>query len=201
MKPGFDPVQIEQIDALIAPGRYPPRWGWHDDHRCLDQTADYLPALMQVRSEFAALLDQINAVPRGSALQLGMGNCRASHDVWSAIFDKVVTIDFGVVANGGTELAGLDTHSPAARSLAESCGPLDFLFIDAGHSYDDVAADHRDYEPLVKPGGLIAFHDALLRPNYPEVEVWRFLEALEKRAPWIVLAGDEVGTAWYRKPL
>ena len=192
-------MQIEQIDALIAPGRYGNRFGWHDDHRTADGTAAYLPALMQVRSEFEALLAEINALPqRSAALQLGMGNCRASHDVWCAIFDRALTLDFGVVANGRTILAGIDTHSPAALAMAEAAGPFDFLFIDAGHSYDDVAADHRDYEPLVRPGGLIAFHDALLREAYPEVGVWRYLE---ERLPWATLVGEEVGTSWYRKPL
>ncbi|HXJ84549.1 MAG TPA: CmcI family methyltransferase [Candidatus Methylomirabilis sp.] len=37
--------------------------------------------------------------------------------------------------------------------------PLDFLFIDGDHSYAGVTADFRLYSPLVRPGGLIAFHD------------------------------------------
>ncbi len=37
--------------------------------------------------------------------------------------------------------------------------PLDFLFIDGDHSYEGVKADFENYSPLVKPGGLIAFHD------------------------------------------
>lgn len=37
--------------------------------------------------------------------------------------------------------------------------PLDFLFIDGDHAYDAVKADFTNYRPLVRPGGLIAFHD------------------------------------------
>jgi cephalosporin hydroxylase len=36
---------------------------------------------------------------------------------------------------------------------------LDFLFIDGDHSYEGVKADFEDYKGLVRPGGLIAFHD------------------------------------------
>ena len=36
---------------------------------------------------------------------------------------------------------------------------LDFLFIDADHSYDGVKKDFEMYGPLVKTGGIIAFHD------------------------------------------
>lgn len=36
---------------------------------------------------------------------------------------------------------------------------LDFLFIDGDHSYDGVKQDYNLYSNLVKPGGIIAFHD------------------------------------------
>jgi hypothetical protein len=191
------PFGIEDVDALTArAGRYDPRWGFHDHHREADGTADYLPALMQVRAEFAALLSEIERLPqREAALQLGMGNCWASHDVWCAIFTRALTIDFGVVAAGDVTLEGMDTHSAAARAMAESFGPFDFLLIDAGHSYDDVAADWRDYGPLVRAGGLITFHDALPRATFPEVEVWKFLESI----PDVSMIGTEVGIALVRR--
>lgn len=37
--------------------------------------------------------------------------------------------------------------------------PVDFLFIDGDHSYDGVRQDFNMYAPMVKAGGLIAFHD------------------------------------------
>lgn len=36
---------------------------------------------------------------------------------------------------------------------------IDFLFIDADHSYEGVKKDFEMYSPLVRPGGIIAFHD------------------------------------------
>jgi cephalosporin hydroxylase len=44
------------------------------------------------------------------------------------------------------------------RSLLNS-HPLDLLFIDGDHSYEGVKADFANYNPLVRPGGLIVFHD------------------------------------------
>ncbi|WP_432409993.1 class I SAM-dependent methyltransferase [Rasiella sp. SM2506] len=36
---------------------------------------------------------------------------------------------------------------------------IDFLFIDGDHRYEGVKSDFEMYKPLVRPGGLIGFHD------------------------------------------
>lgn len=59
--------------------------------------------------------------------------------------------------------------------------PLDFAFIDGDHTYDGVKKDFELYGPLVKPGGLIAFHDILPRPDMPEIQVDLFWEELRGR--------------------
>lgn len=38
---------------------------------------------------------------------------------------------------------------------------IDFMFIDGGHKFDTVYTDWLNYSPLVKEGGIIAFHDIL----------------------------------------
>ncbi len=38
--------------------------------------------------------------------------------------------------------------------------PLDFCFIDASHNFDSVIADIEAWKPFVKPGGILAGHDA-----------------------------------------
>jgi predicted O-methyltransferase YrrM len=43
-------------------------------------------------------------------------------------------------------------------------GLLDFLFIDGDHSYEGVKRDFELYSPLVRQGGIIAFHDIV--PDY-----------------------------------
>lgn len=42
---------------------------------------------------------------------------------------------------------------------------IDFLFIDGDHSYDGVKKDFEMYHPLVRSGGLIAFHDIVPGPT------------------------------------
>ena len=38
-------------------------------------------------------------------------------------------------------------------------GQIDFLFIDGDHTYEGCKADYLNYGPLVRAGGVIAFHD------------------------------------------
>jgi predicted O-methyltransferase YrrM len=37
--------------------------------------------------------------------------------------------------------------------------PLDALFIDGDHSFEGASTDYRMYAPLVRAGGMVAFHD------------------------------------------
>jgi predicted O-methyltransferase YrrM len=55
-----------------------------------------------------------------------------------------------------------DSHAPATLERTRRAlrgEPLDFLLIDGDHTYGGVRRDFEDYGPLVRPGGLIAFHD------------------------------------------
>jgi hypothetical protein len=190
-------MNVEDVDAVAYSNRWLPRRGWHDDHRVHDRTPSYMPALMQVRAEFAAfigILQHFNLIG-GKCLQLGMGECEASHSAWRALFRHVLTIDWAVIADDQNRIRpGLDTHAAAARAVAKTRAPYDLLFIDAGHKMEDVIADHRDYGPLVRPGGIVAFHDACKRPGYEdEIDVWRYLESLDVHNN---LIGTEVGIAW-----
>ena len=79
-----------------------------------------------------------------------------------------------LAARPGSEMALLraDSHLPATRHalLDKLAGaPIDFLYIDGDHSYDGVRADFEDYATLVRPGGLIAFHDIVTRTAGHEV--------------------------------
>lgn len=46
--------------------------------------------------------------------------------------------------------------------------PIDLLFIDADHHYDSVRRDHELYSPLVRPGGLVGFHDIQRNSEHQE---------------------------------
>jgi len=57
---------------------------------------------------------------------------------------------------GGSSRAPAVRHRIATLAAGE---PLDLLFIDGDHSYEGARADYECYVPLVRPGGLIAWHD------------------------------------------
>ncbi|MDK2915195.1 MAG: hypothetical protein PWQ79_2110 [Thermococcaceae archaeon] len=51
---------------------------------------------------------------------------------------------------------------------------VDFLFIDGDHTYKGVKRDFEMYAPLVRKGGIIAFHDIVLHPPETGCEVNKF---------------------------
>jgi cephalosporin hydroxylase len=54
-----------------------------------------------------------------------------------------------------------DSRAAGIRERVATLFPdgLDLLFIDGDHSLDGVTADFESYQPLVRPGGLVVFHD------------------------------------------
>lgn len=54
-------------------------------------------------------------------------------------------------------VVGNTHHSDTFAQVADRL--YDILFIDAGHSYEDVKQDYSEYSTLVKKGGLIILHD------------------------------------------
>ncbi len=69
--------------------------------------------------------------------------------------------------------------------------PVDLLFIDAGHEYEQVKADFQAWEPLMAPEGVVIFDDVLWEG------VQRFLLELET---WEPVPGPQAGgmAAWRR---
>jgi len=70
-----------------------------------------------------------------------------------------------------------DSHSAemVERVRAEFGGQaIDYLFIDGDHSYEGVRSDFEMYGPMVRKGGLIAFHDIVKGPSELVGEVPRF---------------------------
>jgi hypothetical protein len=57
----------------------------------------------------------------------------------------------------------------------EEISDADILFIDGDHSYSGVKTDYEMYKDVVKPGGIIVFHDSVGLPS-----VKRFTDELEK---------------------
>jgi len=81
-----------------------------------------------------------------------------------------------------------DSHRPEMlaqlKSLLPGDGKVDFLFIDGDHTYEGVKADFEMYSPLVRPGGLVVFHDICKHAEAVNCQVDRFWHEVknERRA-------------------
>ena len=56
---------------------------------------------------------------------------------------------------------------------------LDYLFIDADHTYSGVQCDFEMYSPLVRSGGIVAFHDIVTYKHETECQVERFWDEIK----------------------
>jgi predicted O-methyltransferase YrrM len=85
-----------------------------------------------------------------------------------------------------TRLLTGDSHTPEFRQrVVEALAgrPVDFLFIDGDHTEAGVEKDYEDYHELVRPGGLIAFHDIVEKQALPTNVVFPFWERVKQRWP------------------
>jgi len=65
-----------------------------------------------------------------------------------------------------------DSTSSVTIEEARKYAPFDFIFIDGGHDYNTAMSDWVNYWPMLRTGGLFAFHDIVyLSSGVPAV--WR----------------------------
>jgi predicted O-methyltransferase YrrM len=89
---------------------------------------------------------------------------------------------------------GQDTRLAVERYFRRQ--PLDLLFIDGDHAYESVRRDYELYAPLVRTGGLIAFHDIVHGPESSVGGVprfWREVRSDLRDVIEIVEAADQGG--------
>lgn len=83
-----------------------------------------------------------------------------------------------------------DSHDPVSLEAAREAlgGPADLLHIDGDHTYSGVKADFEMYAPLVREGGLVAFHDVVRHPRETGCEVdrlWREVKRGRKHREFV----------------
>jgi predicted O-methyltransferase YrrM len=147
---------------------------------------------VQIRSELIDLLTLLRAERPRRVLEIGTGLGGTLYLLsWAAAGDaRLLSLDlreqsrarrflYRSFARGRQRLAAwiVDSHAAQTRAAAERFfrhAPVDVLFIDGDHSYDGVRRDYELYAPLVRPGGVIAFHDIVDGPETAVGEVPRF---------------------------
>lgn len=76
---------------------------------------------------------------------------------------------------------------------------LDFVFIDGDHTYQGVKTDWLAWSPLVRPGGLVAFHDTWPNGSRHEPGVVKWVDELRHELPSIEWTDpDGVGIRAFR---
>ena len=78
-----------------------------------------------------------------------------------------------------TVIGRSDAPETIAR-IKEVMPEIDFLFIDALHTYEGAKFDFETYGPLVRSGGIIALHDLITPEFSPHIQVgklWREIQA------------------------
>jgi predicted O-methyltransferase YrrM len=77
-----------------------------------------------------------------------------------------------------------DSHSAATKDRVKqilNCEPLDYLFIDGDHTYAGAKQDFEMYSPLVRSGGMIAFHDIAAHDKDLNCDVANFWNEIKSR--------------------
>jgi predicted O-methyltransferase YrrM len=171
----------------------------------LDDALDYVFAFdvdelnirpAQVRSEIAQLLElAVRRGPPAAVLEVGTasggtlflltraadpGAIVATIDITSP--ERAVMYRTFARDQQRVEMIHADSHDPGTRDRVERLfghRQIDLLFIDGDHSYEGVRRDFELYSPLVREGGMIAFHDIVPGPPVLVGEVPRFWEELK----------------------
>jgi len=150
---------------------------------------------MQIKEEFVELLKIFKELNPKYILEIGTANggtlfcfCKLAEDDATIISIDLPEGPFGggypewkipiyqAFAKKNQKLYLLRKDSHQQETLEEvkkilNGNHLDFLFIDGDHSYEGVKKDFEMYSPLVRKGGIIAFHDIVKHPPDTGCEV------------------------------
>jgi predicted O-methyltransferase YrrM len=168
----------------------------------LEEIVDYCvdrPVLMgQVRSEILQLGSLLRELAPKRSLEIGTnyGGTLFLMCALSAPNAQIISVDLPRGRFGGgyparkapiyhrfpksgqrLHLIRADSHSSATKEKVTGLldgEPLDYLFIDADHTYEGVRQDFETYSKFVRSGGMIAFHDIVTHDEKTRSEVERF---------------------------
>ena len=158
---GVRPMNKQQFDALFDP---------------MDSK------IVQRSAELWIMVQAIQAISVKRVLEIGTAN-GGTLKFWEQVAGsegKIVSVDSGAktlatlpvdFSNTACDIqlvAGFSQAPETIEKVKQALGDqlVDFLYIDGSHEYEDVKADFDNYHSLVRPGGIIGFHDV----NHPPVQ-------------------------------
>lgn len=177
--------------------------------KTLEETIDYCvdrPVLMgQVRSEIVQLARLLQEAAPKRSLEIGTnyGGTLLLLCAVSPPEAQIISLDlpFGPFGGGYPKrkiplyrrftkgrqklhLLRADSHAPETKERVRELlagEQLDYLFLDADHSYQGVRSDFEMYAPLVRSGGMVAFHDIVSHRRETQCEVMTFWNEIKGR--------------------
>lgn len=99
------------------------------------------------------------------SLDLPGGQYGGGYNRWVGNFYKSFALDTQKISMIRADSHNVSTLNKLKKILKDK--HIDVLFIDGDHTYEGVKKDFEMYSPLVKIGGIIAFHDIVVHP--PEI--------------------------------
>jgi predicted O-methyltransferase YrrM len=152
----------------------------HDEIAAMKATSGVLPDEGQRLAYLAAQVPE-----RGIIVEIGSCQGRSAAYMAAALDRKkkvkIFCVDLWILGAGRTperhhdvggymrfvgNLRVLDLFQNIIPIMADSVEagkrwrlPIDLLFIDGGHQFNEVKADYKTWAKFVKPGGVIVFHD------------------------------------------
>lgn len=167
---------------------------WEKPHGAFKGLGSYRTIqILQTRDEIYSVAEEIKSHAPSTILEIGAGWGGTLY-LWSRFIDSINTIiSIDIDYRGKTpliesfeEFSGKEiiciegsSHDMQVKRKVEntlSGNKIDFLYIDADHSYDAVKKDFNMYKPMVAEGGIIGLHDV----NNKYVDVPEFWSELEK---------------------
>lgn len=157
----------------------------------LKQIADESNA-SQGADEMLWLLEKVAAIKPKVVVEIGV-HLGHSLKAWADAFNPEIMVGIDNETNETLEdyfkdelsdyvFIKADSHSERTREQLEVIlgkAKIDFLFIDGDHTYNGVLDDYGMYEPMVRKGGIIAFHDAVIK-DHPLVHVHTLIKLLKR---------------------
>ena len=173
---------MKQLDAWVARhgnGTYE-RGDWEPMKDFMIPDAAGIQQDREEIKEFVSVL--LGRGRLGAVLEVGLGYFGSTHFLWRQLFKKVITIEKSHerIRTFGANLRAFHQHwvlddqrsafligmsnetATVTKAYQAASGGLDVLFIDGDHQYASVLTDWLLYSPLVRPGGIVAFHDVAL---------------------------------------
>lgn len=196
-------LQIRRRKALMK------LWLFHVRSRMVEEAVDralnfgggkeFGVRTIQIRCEILALAKTVAGLQPRVILEIGTA-FGGTLFIWSQlaselviscdIADKTIQNDFyrkfpPPGSDCTVELLTGNSHAPDFRKRVSNLlgeRKVDFLFIDGDHSEAGVTADYHDYRDLVRPGGIIAFHDIVEKQLLKNNQVYHLWKRLRNEA-------------------